>query len=435
MTLTETAYWTKRLSIVIGGFLFIAITSLYIYLRQTNKKPTPIEYIFPQNTCTQTKAEFLKNKLNIPSLKINNDIKPTYSIETPSGQFSDMPAIVNVYKFKELTAYLTVKDTAIKIAEILGFDPNSIEKPDSLHYSFKKKYPKQTLVFSTSTQHFQLQTDFTDPKLKIIRTKAPSKEAAIEYANSIMNKIGLLSSDFRKQSPLIKYIKISPDGTFSEAPSESEAQLIRIDYRRSIPAIAIPQTYPNAQQIIAKYKSSVLTFREDTIQNKNYFELVAPIVTADTQKSTVSVYVGSSPDTGYPTIYQIDFFDWYINDIPCGTYALISPSVAFDKIQSGEGSLVYLNDKNGDTVKPYTPRSVQAFNVYDMYLAYYDSVDEQKFLQPIYIISGEAIFKNGNKGRFYFYVPAIDYDIIQNAPATKNKQSNNSVPAAVPVIH
>ena len=426
MTLTETAYWTKKLSVVIGIFLFVSILSLYIYLRQSNKTIEPQEYIYPQNTCTQTKDEFLKHKLVIPSLKIKADITPTYTIETPSGQFSAMPSIVNVYKFETLTAFLTVKDKAQEIAQILGFDPEKIQKPDSLHYAWEKENPRQTFLISTRTRHFQFKTDFTDPSLKIMKTSAPTEAKAIKKANDIMNKIGLLSRDFKKEDPLIKYIVINPDGSFSEAHSPSDAQLIRIDYRRSIPSISIPKNYPKADKIIKKYQTPFLRYREDQIDGKDYYQFIASVVNTDTQKSTVSVYVGSKPDSGSATIYQIDFYNWYIDPQPCGTYFLTSPTVAFDKVQSGEASLVYLNDKNGDTVRPYTPRSVQAFNVYDLYLAYYDSVTEQKFLQPIYIVSGEAIFSDGKKGRFYFYVPAIDYDLIRNAPK-KTISSTNAV--------
>ena len=424
MTLTETAYWTKRLSVVIGGFLFVAIIVLYVFLSQNAKPVEPLEYVYPQNTCTQTREEFVENKLQIPSLKIKSDVTPSYTIETPTGQFSDMPAIVNVYRFKPLSAFLTVRDSAQSIAKTLGFDPEAIQKPDSLHYMWEKKNPKQTFIISTRTQHFQFKTDFTDPSLKILNTVAPNEQRAIDLANRMMDKIGLMSNDFLKESPTTKFIIINPDGSFSEASSALDAQLIRIDYHRSIASISVPMDYPNADVIIKKYESKFLRYREESIGGRKYYQFIASIVTPDTQKSTVSVYVGTDPESGYGKIYQIDFFNWYIEDTSCGTYSLISPTVAFDKIQSGEASLVYLNDKNGDTVKPYSPRSVQAFHVYDMFLAYYDSVEEQKFLQPIYIVSGEAIFSDGRKGQFYFYVPAIDYDVIRDAPKQTTSTAN-----------
>jgi hypothetical protein len=142
------------------------------------------------------------------------------------------------------------------------------------------------------------------------------------------------------------------------------------------------------------------------------------LVAEDTQKSNISVYVGQNPhrETTIPYIYQIDFINWYLEDSKCGTYALISPTTAFDMVQNGKGSLVYLNEKEGDTIRPYEPIDVASFNVYDLYIAYYDSTAEQKYLQPIYIISGEAVFTNGHKGQFYFYVPAINYDVIVDAP-------------------
>ena len=78
--------------------------------------------------------------------------------------------------------------------------------------------------------------------------------------------------------------------------------------------------------------------------------------------------------------------------------------------------MVYLNDKNGDTVAPYKPRKVSKFTILDLALGYYDAPEEQEFLQPIYVFIGEATFSDGRLGRFYFYLPAIDYSIIQDAP-------------------
>ncbi|MBU1119876.1 hypothetical protein KKA50_01620, partial [Patescibacteria group bacterium] len=66
------------------------------------------------------------------------------------------------------------------------------------------------------------------------------------------------------------------------------------------------------------------------------------------------------------------------------------------------------------------------FTILYVNLTYFESATEQKFLQPVYVISGEVIFSNDTKGEFDFYYPAIDYDNVQNkieqvAPKTVEK--------------
>jgi hypothetical protein len=49
-----------------------------------------------------------------------------------------------------------------------------------------------------------------------------------------------------------------------------------------------------------------------------------------------------------------------------------------------------------------------------VFLVYYEDREELGFLQPVYVISGEAIFENDTKGLFDFFYPAINYSIVQN---------------------
>ena len=137
-----------------------------------------------------------------------------------------------------------------------------------------------------------------------------------------------------------------------------------------------------------------------------------------TQKSNISVYVGAEDkdqnSSSTKGVYQIDYTYWPIQVESCGTYELISPQVAIEKVQSGEGSLVYLFEVDGDDVVEYTPKRVKKFLVFDVFIVYYEDREELDFLQPVYLISGEAIFENDTKGLFDFFYPAINYEIVQD---------------------
>jgi hypothetical protein len=137
-----------------------------------------------------------------------------------------------------------------------------------------------------------------------------------------------------------------------------------------------------------------------------------------TQKSNISVYIGAeetrSSRGSFENVYQIDYTYWPIQVESCGTYELITPQTAIEKVQSGEGSLVYLFEVDGDDVVEYTPKRVKKFLVFDVFIVYYESRGELEFLQPVYVVSGEAIFENDIKGLFDFFYPAINYEVVQD---------------------
>jgi hypothetical protein len=135
--------------------------------------------------------------------------------------------------------------------------------------------------------------------------------------------------------------------------------------------------------------------------------------------SNISVYVGpNDPNSSdLKDIYQIDFTYWPLEAESCGTYELVSPTYALEKVQSGEGSLVYLNDRDGDEIEDYQPRSVSKYTIYEITIAYYEPATQPEE------------FQNGERGEFYIYYPAINYDIVQDkielpeAPIDENATS------------
>jgi len=105
---------------------------------------------------------------------------------------------------------------------------------------------------------------------------------------------------------------------------------------------------------------------------------------------------------------------------------LITPSTALQKIQNGEGSLVFLN-ANNDEVEEYIPQNVKKFNVMDIYITYYEGLFEQQYLQPVYMVEGQAVLADGSEADFHIYYPAISYETVgdkielQKAPVEKSK--------------
>jgi hypothetical protein len=238
-----------------------------------------------------------------------------------------------------------------------------------------------------------------------------------------MRNLGILGSDYNynQAGNITTYlIDINPDGTYSEALSLAEAELIRVDLHKTKPMITIKDTLSNAQAMINDLNRNLnepeideIIVNDQSITVYNYSTLVAY---PNPSKSNISIYVGPRDPNSktMENIYQVDFTYWPIEVESCGTYELVSPAYVLDKVQDGEGSLVYLNDKNGDEIEEYQPRSVQKYIIYDITIAYYEPLTQPIFLQPIYVITGETVFKDSSRGEFHIFYPAINYDLVHD---------------------
>lgn len=120
MTLTEAAFWTKRLGVIALGvvaFIFLIVIIAY----NPGKVTLPPEYLTPNCACTDTADEFLKNVLTIPSYELSPNSTPQYAIQTETGQLDDnLPDIVNVYRYTNLGEQINAQSRAKILAGKMG---------------------------------------------------------------------------------------------------------------------------------------------------------------------------------------------------------------------------------------------------------------------------------------------------------------------------
>ncbi|MBD3329711.1 hypothetical protein GF357_04425 [Candidatus Dojkabacteria bacterium] len=416
MTLTEAAYWTKRLSLVVVFLLVVSIGGLYLYLNWPTRQTIP-NFEKANYACTPTRDEFIKHTLSIPSLELKEGSQLEFGVETLTGRIENLPRIVNVYRYDNPGETLSSKEEAQIIAENLGFDPDAMTRKGTSAYYWQDSETARELTVQARNLTFTLNTDFTNEKAfpENIR-ELPTTEEATRQAVSILQSTGLLTSDYASGQPAAVLIKIRNDGSFTMARSKAEADLIRIDFFRTIPLLEVQDNQPNYSKILTQLQefdveNETVTTSEGQVE---IYKFITDIYTLPPQKSYISVYIGPD-DNRKPAareIYSIDYTNWVVSNESCGTYELLSANEAVAKLQNGEGSLVYLTEKNGDDVIDYTPKKVTQFSILSVTLGYYNSPEESTFLQPIYVIFGEATFESGILGRFYYYVPAINYDKV-----------------------
>ncbi len=418
MTLTEAAFWTKRFGVILAGT--IVIFAIVVLIITTSSKQTMLEqYMTANYACTDTKEVFLKNKLSIPSLQLASGTNMYFELQTDSGKVDTLPNIINVYAFDNPTQSLSSQADAKVLAKKLDFEPDTIVRNGTESYTWTDS--NRTLTVLAKNLNFKMTTKPAYIKKIAQSAVIPSEQEAKSIATNFLRSLGFTTEDYANGTPTTTLIDINADGSFSQASSLSEAELVRVDFQRNKSMVTIPSNVVNATSMIASLKKTLgePTTESVTVNDKrvDVFTFNTSVTFLNPNVPNISVYIGATAEKSSNTIssvYQIDYTYWPIETSACGTYELITPEAAIEKVQSGEGSLVYLNDTKGDDVVDYTPRKVKKFTILYVNITYYESKEEQSFLQPVYVVSGEAIFSNDTKGVFDFYYPAIDYDNVQN---------------------
>lgn len=435
MTLTEAAYWTRRLGVFVVAGLAILIIIVYIFATVKPEGPDPV-FMQANYACTAKKDEFLDYKLEIPSLELLSGSEKVFQIETPTGKLESLPGVINVFKYSILGQSIDSQGEAKIIAGALGFNPETVSRKGTSEYVWYNQTYGQTLSVRARDLNFTLTTDFKNHKITDTST-LPDKEEAIRIAANVLRSASIMPSDYAKGNQYATYLNIEPNGTLSQAKSKSDAELIRVDFKRKKPVISIQSNWEGAEEVKAEWEQKNFEYEKTTSEvsgkRLDIYNFKATVANLDTQKGNISVLIGPQKSTternNLANLYGISYYNWPIEETPCGTYTLISANTALEIIKKGGGSLVYLREKDGDYVVPYTPKRVTKFTIYSVDIGYYDGPDEAKYLQPIYIISGDASLDTGIMASFYYYVPAVNYEAVGDRiiQEIKEVESTNSL--------
>ena len=418
MTLTEAAFWTKRFGVIAAAVIVIFGVVVIILVSSQSSSALP-QYISPNYACTEKKEEFLTSKLDIPTLDLASGSGMYFELQTDSGLVDALPEIINVYKFENPTQSLSSQADAKALATKLGFSSEKITRNGTESYSWSDT--NRFLTIYAKSLNFSMTTKTAYIKQVAQNGSMPTEQEAKSIATNFLRNIGLSADDYSNGTPTTTLISINPDGSYSQADSLSEAELVRVDFNREKSMVTIPSNVVGAEAMVNDYKKRLGEPSTESMvindEKMNIYTFNTAVTFINPTKSNISVYVGvqaDKTDKYLSSIYQIDYTYWPVAESACGTYDLVSPNTAIEKVQAGEASLVSLIDINGDTVTEYTPRSVKKFTIMYVNLTYFESEKEQLYLQPVYVISGEVIFSNDTKGEFDFYYPAIDYDNVQD---------------------
>lgn len=411
MTLTEAAKVT-RLGFRFLFIPFIAILCIWIILGALHTQPSlPERYITPDYMCGPLP------KIDIPSITMTSTQQ--IRIETESGAIPALPKVVNVYLYNHPGQSLLAEREMQSIAGRLGFDSKSYTKISGTEYKWKDVTSHKTLIIESSNQNIRMTTDFSSPAVDTRSGTLPSPEAAETIARNYLREMSLLTKDYDSGTRKTHLIQLTSNGEMRQAPSLSEADMIRVDFFRKKSLITIDPTLVGTEELGSRLSDELAEQKAVRVETRD--SKSATVKTYDTRIfnespifGNIRVYLGGNTSNirNDYEVFGLEVFNWVIGAYACGTYALISPQEAVRIVQDGEASLVYLMEKGGDAIIPYEAKNVIDMTILDVTLAYWEPESRQEFLQPIFVILGEAHFGGGVYGDFYYFVPAIDYESI-----------------------
>lgn len=286
----------------------------------------------------------------------SEDEKPTsYKLETARGTTPDFGDRAKVFFMPSSSASLLADQNAKVVAANLGY----VFEPETLTtelYRWNKSQPLlSTLEMNIRTNSFSITTNYLSLPELLVNSQVPSGFDAVDDVKTALDRAGLLSDDVATASGEIVYLK-SLGGELAPAVSQSDADFIQIDI------------------------------------NRNPIDNLFRMYTEEGYTGTINAILTGSFDSR-DSIVELHYNYHEVNYDQVHTYPLRTSQSAWQLLQAGEGYVANKGTDDNAVIRTIT-------------LGYYDSFEEQEYLQPIYV------FENPETG-FLGYVSALDQKYIQ----------------------
>ncbi len=121
-------------------------------------------------------------------------------------------------------------------------------------------------------------------------------------------------------------------------------------------------------------------------------------------------------------LLTLHYFFHQFDQEKIGTYPLKPGSLALAEIQGGQGKILSLKTQTGFETNFNLANPIKAINISSVELVYYESLEKQEYLQPIYLFKGAATLENDEVLETALYLPAVSSEyLIQISPTPASK--------------
>ena len=261
-------------------------------------------------------------------------------------------------------------------ASYLGFSDSDLTtdlKGDI--YKWKDITTGSTLEIRIKTKEMLLQTPIAE-KAALFTKGNLTYSWALESANSMLKATNRFSDPAYASGyqtvKLGKYI----ESTVAESPDQKDAQIAQVNFFRNI------EKYP--------------VYGPDPKRGLLYALIAIP-----------------TSGTGPLRFPIVEAYYWELESKSMATYPLIPLTTAWQSVSEGKGIIVSVVPKNKSPFEDYQPVRLENILINDVYLAYYETPEFQKYLQPIYVFQGNYTTIGTQGGDIMLYFPALSGEYVQ----------------------
>jgi len=301
---------------------------------------------------------------------ISND-DPDFVLNTKNGKLpTDLPDRIKVYKFKpQQFSYLAGKN-AVADAETLGFTERDLIT-DLKGSVFKWRNSELGILLTTEvdTRRLDLKTNMSQKSIYYTPGNINEQDAKIIAAELFSSLFRFNSELYKTGFQKAKLGKITGN-RIVESVDKREAQVALVDFYR----------------FIGDY----------------------PILGTDPEKGLLRCIVRKHTITKTPLNNpMVEASYWEIDLKSTAIYSIISVKDAWSAIDSGRGVIVNITPKKSNLFEDYIPTRVDTILIDNIFIAYYETVNYQEYLQPIFVFQGTYTTLGTEDGHITLYFPAL----------------------------
>lgn len=342
-TLTQTAYYTRRTI----NWMILAVIG-YILLRIFWGTFTTVWFIvFPPQAPPPNHAFGKLPAVQFPATPADAP-KITFKLETIEGRVPPASPSAAVFFMPKSPANLLALTRTEDFAQRLQLSPTPISESKNIYRFDDPEFSLRRLRYDIVSNNFILRYAFEQDTGVFTERNIPTGAGGLAEARTMLQTYDLYVPDLSGGSNKISYLRLSGDHLV-QTSSLSTADALRVDFfRKAVAGIPVVTPYPDEGPISFVFSGSANVKRR---------------------------------------MLQFAYTYWPIDYETTATYALKPTSQAWQELQGGQGYIArYPSTGTSATVRTVT-------------MAYYDSLDPQNYLQPIFVFTGDDGFLG--------YVPAI----------------------------
>ena len=309
--------------------------------------------------------------------KAKGEFNPAYKLDTNDGRLpKGLPKKMTVYEIrKNVPSFEKGKDARDTALELGYLDDDLITSLKEPIYKWRKLSSNGLLEINTDNRHLTLETPLGG-KASFFPRGGLTEKKALDYARDIFKKIGRFDDKLYLDGSAEVILGQFSGSALKETKAESDAQIARVDFFRRINDTPI--------------------FGPDPLVGMLYAFVRAP----------------KKEDAHY-NVPIMEGYLWEIVPDSQASYPIIGVDVAWEHLKQNKAVVVsILPDSTGKLVA-YTPVVVEQVFINNIFLAYYESIDDQPYLQPVYVFQGKYTTSGTQGGTIALYYPAVSPEFIK----------------------